>query len=394
MPTPMSISSPPNTSVAANESSVDPPRPAPSGATDSIAAAAAVARAHITKSRAFIAATEYRCKKKVASFVRFHLERKKIIKKASGTDSDFNTAPSSPAVRDRDLPEAAALAAQALISMASSDALPLLTVDAPPNATLLDVAELALRHVWHVEKMRDAQRDCIEFIYDPSKNKRACIVLPTAFRKSHVIRLVGTLSKGVHVVMYPLLASTADQVAAFTGGNEAYGFIVVINFDIHASTCGAVRRKIIANLIKLKRSTTTTYFLFGSPQFFALNQDFVDALLQCNDNERTLCSVSCDEAHLLAQHGSSFRSEIRKIGKTLFTPLFPPANAHRPIMIALTATMSLEDLATFSKLTTVEFPPERNRLWASPDQFAQEHISIQLKITSEFTKNLMSQSTI
>lgn len=191
---------------------------APSATTLPVITESSVARAHIAKTRAFTAATELRCKKKIVSFVRYHLEKKKKITKPTTVPS---TPPSSPLVRDRDVPAAAALAAQALMSMAASDIAPSSTMDVPPNASLLDFAELASRHVWHVEKMRDVQRDCIEFIYNPLKKKRAFIVLPTAFGKSHVIRLVGTMSKGIHLIIHPLLALTADQVAAFGGGRRS-----------------------------------------------------------------------------------------------------------------------------------------------------------------------------
>jgi len=136
----------------------------------------------------------------------------------------------------------------------------------------------------------------------------------------------------------------------------------------------------------LQRRTTSTYFLFCSPQFLASHADFVDALKQCSHN-RTLRSISCDEAHLTAQHGSSFRHEIRTIGKTLFTPIFSSRNVYHPRFIALTATMSLNDLATFTTLTTVHFTNEC-RLWSTPQDFSQDHIMIKSKFTSEFTRSL------
>ena len=61
----------------------------------------------------------------------------------------------------------------------------------------------------------------------------------------HIIRLVGTMSKGVHFVLHPLLALTADQIEAFTGGNEDYGNIIIINLDDHAANCKSVCQEMI-----------------------------------------------------------------------------------------------------------------------------------------------------
>ena len=108
---------------------------------------------HLQKSRAFIKATKTRCKRRVAAWVRYHLERKDKISRPKAPTIPPNTAPAATPSRNDELPAAAALAARALLSMSEEGRVPT-SMDVPDDASLLDVADLASRLVWNVDSLR------------------------------------------------------------------------------------------------------------------------------------------------------------------------------------------------------------------------------------------------
>ena len=118
--------------------------------------------------------------------------------------------------------------------------------------------------------------------------------------KTIAMKVMGTMFLGIHLIVHPLLALTADQVLLFMEGNESNGVIEVHNMDEHAARSKHVRKRIMLRMLGMKRSTSSTLFMLCLPQFMALHDDFVHALLQCG-RCRTLRSVCIDKAHLFAQ---------------------------------------------------------------------------------------------
>ena len=84
--------------------------------------------------------------------------------------------------------------------------------------------------------------------------------------------------RGVHLIIHPLLVLTADQVASFQECCMSYGAFVVINLDEQASRSATFLDAIIKFFTTLKRRTSTTVILFGSPQFLCNHPKFIAAL--------------------------------------------------------------------------------------------------------------------
>ena len=120
--------------------------------------------------------------------------------------------------------------------------------------------------------------------------------------------MAGTFLKGVHVIFHPVLSMTADQITKFTEGSDEFGAIIVINLDEVADTA-LVRDRIINDLESLSNQTTSTYFLFSSPQFMAKHSSFSESLVQLA-HKGILRSNTIDEAHLWAKNDLSFCSDI------------------------------------------------------------------------------------
>ena len=252
----------------------------------------------------------------------------------------------------------------------------------PETATLEEHFLLLSRLVWSVDELRPMQLRTVKAIYE---HEQVVVIDVTGGGKSHNIRLTGTFLGGVHLIFHPILALTADQLTQFQSGSNEYGAIVAINLDEIATT-NAVKRKIIAYITQLRNSTSTTVFLFSSPQYMAENRAIMNALLNSCARKGTFRSITIDEAHLWAKQGSSFREEIRFLQHNFFAPLYA-GNNDGPLFLAMTATMSLTTLATFSSLTSVGFPPER-RVWSSASAFAQANITMKHHVSNEYTRNL------
>ena len=156
-----------------------------------------------------------------------------------------------------------------------------------PALSTAEHLENCFRLVWNVDKLRDVQLEILAAIFYPSNKRKQLIVQPIARGKTHIMRVMGTMFWGLHVVVHPLFALTVDQASAFEEGNDAYGSIQVHNLDAHASESKTVWRKIINRMLATKLSTYTTTFLLCSSQFITIHNEFNEALIQCNKN-RTL----------------------------------------------------------------------------------------------------------
>jgi len=111
--------------------------------------------------------------------------------------------------------------------------IPDLLIDAP----IVAHAELCARAVWNVPRLLPMQRKALDTLFSKNnKEKKLLACLRTGEGKSLIIKLLGTLLHGVHLIVHPTLVLTADQVHSFLGCNEAHGTIIVINLDDSAGT--------------------------------------------------------------------------------------------------------------------------------------------------------------
>ena len=116
------------------------------------------------------------------------------------------------------------------------------------------------------------------------------------------------------------------------------------------------------------------------------NKAFVNVLLHTCRPNRTLRSVMIDEAHVWAQHGSTFRSEMRELSSTLFKPLFGSGDSGI-FFLGCSATMTKRHVTLLSSLCSVGFPDDA-KVWAQANMFSQDYMSVHLKIGSEYSKAL------
>ena len=257
----------------------------------------------------------------------------------------------------------------------------------PADPSLATCFRLNSQHSWGFELRVDQSAALSKLFEDDClASRRLLVVLKTGIGKSHVIRSMGTMLKGVILVIHPLLVLTADQVIRFREGSDSFGSIEAHHLDNFATKD---RKQFVKHICNMTVRTTSSVFVFSSPQFLADNKDVLHALLKCN-RKHTLRAVAINEADLLARHGSSFRSEIRLLGDQFFDQIFggaPTDVIRRPFMLALSATMSKPDLTTFGRLTRVGFP-KSVRLWGDLDHFQLDCCKLIFHCGNEYKKHL------
>ena len=282
----------------------------------------------------------------------------------------------------------AAAAARAMPAMRIADSNPVEPM--PPVSSLADMLNLCSQRVWGID-LRPLQLAALSKLFGDCRDLRKLLVVQkTGGGKTHIIRVMGSMMKGIHVVLHPLLALTGDQVIRFQEGSDAYGAVDAINLDERGKNT-KWRKKFIARISAMSNTTTSTVFIFTSPQFLADNKkDVRDTLINVCLNKRTFRSFTVDEVHLYSQHGSSFRSELRLVGEEFLKPVFGGEQARgrfRPFFLALSATVSLTDLTTFGALTGVGFP-HKYRMWGDFHHFAMPNCHLGIRIGSEYTRSL------
>ena len=128
--------------------------------------------------------------------------------------------------------------------------------------------------------------------------------------------------------------------------------------------------------------TTTTVFIFLSPQFLINHPEARDVFIECS-HCTTLCVIALDEAHIHMQHGTLFRSEIRALQVLFFAKIFhEQLPMMPPRLIVLTATMPTSYLPHLCRLLTVSSFHGKSIIRASPTDFDQHEIEMQTYICS------------
>ena len=291
-----------------------------------------------------------------------------------------------PSIEDRAVACVAAAAAEAAISRRAlkEDVNKKARAHIPDEGTMMDRVELASKHVYDVD-LREFQRDVLASMFD-HRNLKQLVVARTGAGKTHIMRMVSAVLQGIHLYMCPLLSLMADIAKKFREGSDAFGAIEVFNLDELASRCATTRNRILERLAAMKTSSTTTIILLASPQFLCNHKEFVDVLLKKCLPNKTLRSIMIDEAHLWAEHGMTFRPEIRILGETLLKPIYQRRD-NSIFFLAGTGTMSECNLKGFTTLTSIAFKADA-RTWSKSEEFCQDYIKMQIQVGSDYTKAL------
>ena len=82
---------------------------------------------------------------------------------------------------------------------------------------------------------------------------------------------------GIIIISTPLFVLFADQIVKFTIGDERYGTIKLHHMDEVYDKPVTKYISLLARMVGLPVNTTSTVFLFSSPQFSVHHPDFYAA---------------------------------------------------------------------------------------------------------------------
>ena len=162
---------------------------------------------------------------------------------------------------------------------------------------------------------------------------------------------------GIILIFIPLLTLSADVLIKFQYANDDYGDVNVQHLDELYDVNYDKYKQVLHRCDNLPKDTTSTLFVFLSPQFLVHNNDARHVMLRAAEH-RTLRVICIDECHVHCQHGSSFRDDIRALRDAFFAKVFQPSNNYDIRFLATTATMPQDYIPILSSLTTISFPPD------------------------------------
>ena len=178
-------------------------------------------------------------------------------------------------------------------------------------------------HVWRVPELRIRQREVLTKYIDPRTPKYMIACLRTSAGKSHCMRLIGTMERGVMLIFIPLLTLSADILDKFISTDQRYGKVGVVHLDEMVDNAPEEYESFLQTCILLPKDTANTIFAFLSPHHLVNHPRSLAAILRAAENG-SLRSVVMDEVHLHVQHGTSFRHECRLLRTQFFRLVFHP----------------------------------------------------------------------
>ena len=155
-------------------------------------------------------------------------------------------------------------------------------------------------HVWKVPMVRPNRIKAAMHLIDLLKSRNIIIYDRTGLGKTHITCIVGAIERGVICTIVPLLTLSADQLAKFRRASQSFGTIKAHHMDKPFKESHSKYNQLLHRIRGLERATTSTMFLFVSPQFIINYPDLQMNMINAA-RERILRMVGIDEFHLYVQ---------------------------------------------------------------------------------------------
>ena len=136
------------------------------------------------------------------------------------------------------------------------------------DASMVDDFVLkASTFVWKVPSLRTGQQKASRFLFNPATSNSIIVCQRTGAGKTHLVRTVGVCVRGIILIFIPLLTLSADVLAKFMTADQQYGTVEVQHLDeLHENAIDKYH-SFLRRCKALLRNTTSTIFVFMSPQF-------------------------------------------------------------------------------------------------------------------------------
>ncbi len=115
-----------------------------------------------------------------------------------------------------------------------------------------------------------------------------------------------------------LLTLSADAMHKFEVSNTTWGNVGAYHLDQLYDANRRAFESLLRRCSMMKHNTTSTLFMFLSPQFLVHHRNTLNIFVTCA-RERTLRLIAIDEVHIHVQHRTSFRADIRALRAEFFT---------------------------------------------------------------------------
>ncbi|CAI5462858.1 unnamed protein product [Closterium sp. Yama58-4] len=214
------------------------------------------------------------------------------------------------------------------------------------EALQLDQVALASAAVFGHRRLRDGQRHACEAAL---AGRDVFVLMPTGGGKSLCYQLPAVLSRGVTIVVSPLLALIQDQVMALVHHHSVPA--AFLSSAQTAAQAAAVARE-------LRKAVPSCKLLYVTPEKL-MGSAALHSILRGLHERGMLARFVVDEAHCVSQWGHDFRPEYRQLAS--LRTLFPGTP-----FLALTATATP---AVQKDITSVlRFPPSSAHIALSFDR--------------------------
>ena len=248
---------------------------------------------------------------------------------------------------------------------------------------LKDCIVAALASKWGIPTMRPAQLEACYHLLHPHRPDYLVVVHQTGGGGTHILLTLRVNKQGIILIFIPLLTLSADVMHKFEDANTTWGNISAYHLDELYNSNRSTFTRLMRRCFSIKQSMTSTLFLFLSPQFLVNHCDALDVFVTCAQ-ERTLCVIAMDEAHVHVQHGTSFCNDICALRVEFFRRIYGNQLSDRwPRLIALSATFPTSYLCLLSKLLTVDFNINNCVLRGSEQEFSQREIKMKLEVCGQ-----------
>lgn len=172
--------------------------------------------------------------------------------------------------------------------------------------------------------LKELQKEAIQNV---SEGRNTLCILPTGAGKSVIYWMSGVMSKGVTIVVSPLIALIAEQAEKI----REHGYEVVA---FHSSMSSQKQYSLLKDFANHKINPD---FIFASPEKIATDGFFEYCIKQRKDDIRL---IVIDEIHCVSQWGISFRPFYQRIPDFLDSVFYEKW----PCVLGMTATLNPKEL--------------------------------------------------
>lgn len=184
--------------------------------------------------------------------------------------------------------------------------------------------ESSLRSSFKLESFRPLQLSCINATLS---NKDTILIMPTGGGKSLCYQLPATISKGITLVISPLVSLMEDQLIA----------VKSLGIESCMLNASSTREEVNSVHTAMTDKQSSLKLLYVTPEKIAKSKRFMSKLEQAYGTGR-LSRIVIDEVHCASQWGHDFRPDYKILG--ILKRQFP----NTPVL-GLTATATAKVLA-------------------------------------------------